>query len=103
MTPSSANPRRVAAGRANRMKRRGLTAEGRQRLRLAALANRPWEHSTGPRTPEGKSRSAANVKIQWAGRESACEVKALVSGTNELVARLAEARRLVLERLEMEL
>jgi hypothetical protein len=85
------------------MKRRGLTAEGRQRLRLAALANRPWEHSTGPRTPEGKSRSAANVKIRWAGLGSACEVKALVSGTNELVAHLAEARRLVLERLEMEL
>ena len=70
-------------------------------MRLAALANRPWEHSTGPRTPEGKSRSAANVKIRWAGLGSACEVKALVSGADELLARLVEARKLILERLEM--
>jgi hypothetical protein len=79
-----------------------LTAEGRQRLRLAALANRPWEHSTGPRTPEGKSRSAANVKIRWARLQPACDLKALVSGANELLAHLAEARRLVLGRQEME-
>jgi hypothetical protein len=77
-----------------------LTPEGRERLRLTALANRPWEHSTGPKTPEGKSRSAANGKIRWARLPSACDLKALVSGADELVVRLAEARRLVLERLE---
>ena len=101
MTPSSPNPLRVAAGRANRMKRRGLTAEGRQRLREAAMANKPWEHSTGPRTPEGKSRSASNGKVRWARLPSARDLKTLVDGTNELLAHLAGARKLILERLEV--
>jgi len=30
-------------------------------LREAALRKRPWEHSTGPKTAEGKRRSAANA------------------------------------------
>jgi hypothetical protein len=37
-----------------------LSESGRQRLREAAIKNRPWRHSTGPRTPEGKERAAAN-------------------------------------------
>jgi hypothetical protein len=41
---------------------RGFTAEGLEQLRQAALAGRPWEHATGPRTPEGKARAAANGK-----------------------------------------
>lgn len=39
----------------------GLTDEGRDRLRAAALANRPWEKSTGPRTKAGKARSRQNA------------------------------------------
>ena len=34
------NPARVAAGRLNRTKRKGITPEGRERLRRGALANR---------------------------------------------------------------
>jgi hypothetical protein len=30
----------------------------------AALRNRPWEHSTGPRTPEGKAKAAANGRAR---------------------------------------
>ena len=41
--------------------RKGLTAKGRARLRRAALRNKPWRFSTGPRTPEGKARSRANA------------------------------------------
>ena len=54
------NPRRQAAGRRNRLLRCSLTPEGRERLRQTALKNRPWKLSTGPRTEEGKKRSAAN-------------------------------------------
>jgi hypothetical protein len=56
------NPRRVAAGKRNRQLRRGLTADGRQRLRQSALRNRPWEHSTGPVTPLGKAKVSLNGK-----------------------------------------
>ena len=64
-----ADPRRVAAGKFHYAKRKGLTPEGLERLRAAALANKPWLHSTGPRTPEGKARSAANGKLGPEGRE----------------------------------
>ena len=37
-----------------------LTPEGRRRLQEAAARNRPWEHSTGPTTAEGKARCAAS-------------------------------------------
>ena len=40
-----------------------------QRARYAALirTRRPWEQSTGPRTPDGKARSARNAdrRGQW--------------------------------------
>lgn len=38
-----------------------LSEDTRQRLRDAALRNRPWERSTGPRTAAGKARSASNA------------------------------------------
>ncbi len=44
------DPARVAAGRFHYAKRKGLTPEGRERIRAAALANKPWIRSTGPRT-----------------------------------------------------
>lgn len=58
--PKLKNPRRVEAGRRNRQLRRGLSDTGRQRLQEAAMRNRPWEHSTGPRTPQGKAQAARN-------------------------------------------
>jgi hypothetical protein len=54
------NPARVAAGRVNRAKRRGYTPEGLERVRQAALRNKPWLHSTGPKTAAGKAKSAKN-------------------------------------------
>jgi nucleotidyltransferase/DNA polymerase involved in DNA repair len=41
--------------------------KGRERLRRAALAHRPWEHATGPRTAAGNARSAANGKVRQKG------------------------------------
>jgi hypothetical protein len=91
----SPNPRRVAAGRLNRLKRRGLTPAGRERLRLLALAGRPWEQATGPRTPQGKARSALNGKARQQGGRSVREVRALFGGLGGLLHDLAAGRRLV--------
>ena len=99
--PPCPDPRRAAAARANRAKRRGLTPEGRLRLREAALANKPWEHSTGPRTPQGKLQAVRNGKVRQKGPISTRELKAMASGAAELVTQLAATRRL-LEGREME-
>src|SRR5580700_3390084 len=79
------NPRRAAAGRLNRMKRRGLTDEGRQRLRAAALLNKPWLFSSGPKTPEGKQRVALNGKLLQQDRLSVRELRATVAEMFEMV------------------
>jgi len=91
-TPSP-NPRRVAAGRKNRSKRRGLTAEGLDRLRQAANKNQPWRFSTGPRTSAGKLRSAANGKLRQVGTRSVREFRAEFAGVRQLLATLQELRQ----------
>jgi hypothetical protein len=88
--PPSPNPKRVAAGKRNRLKRKGLSPEGRERLRQAALANRPWASSTGPRTPQGKARSARNGKLLQKGELSDREIRAELA---EAAAILAASRR----------
>ena len=42
-------------------------AEGRKRLRQAALTNQPWRFSSGPKTTRGKASSAANGKKRKRG------------------------------------
>ena len=88
----SPNPRRVEAGRRNRAKRLGLTDAGRERLRQAALTTRPWEHATGPRTPEGRARSAANGKSHWTAGKSNRERRVVVASVRELVGQMQAAR-----------
>lgn len=53
--------RQLQANRENLRKRRGLTAEGRAKLRAAALRHQPWRFSTGPSTQDGKQRSRGNA------------------------------------------
>lgn len=57
--PEPLTPRQKA-GRENRKKWRGISPEGREKLRRSALTSKPWQHSTGPRTTEGKRVSRAN-------------------------------------------
>jgi hypothetical protein len=85
----------MAAGRINREKRKGLTAEGRERLRQAALANRPWRFSTGPRTPEGKARVAQNGKALQQGPCSLREIRRNLIDLHGLVREMREGRKLV--------
>ena len=87
------NPRRVAAGRANRLKRGPLTEAGRERLRVAALSNKPWEHSTGPRTPEGKAQAVRNGKRRQLGPRSVREVRADLAAVRALIREMNSLRR----------
>jgi hypothetical protein len=89
------NPKRVAAGKLNRSKRKGLTPQGRERLREAALANRPWVFSTGPRTPEGKARVAQNGKASQKGPVSVRQLRAQLAGLRGLLADMRANRQMV--------
>ena len=90
--PAIPNPKRVAAGRLNHAKRKGLTPEGRERLRRAAFANQPWSRSTGPRTAEGKAKAAANGKKRQLGLLSARELKADLRKLRATLRDMAESR-----------
>jgi hypothetical protein len=56
----------------------GWTLERRQRQAEAIKRWRPWEQSTGPVTPEGKSRVSRNA---WKGghRQSLLELSKMVN------------------------
>ena len=86
------NPRRQMAGRLNRQKRKGLTAAGRQRLREAALATKPWTRTAGPKTPAGKLRSAANGKRRQVGPLSIRELRAMADDVSNLANEMAALR-----------
>jgi hypothetical protein len=90
---SAPNPKRVAAGRLNRARRKGLTTEGRERLRRAAIAHQPWKHSTGPRTPEGKVQAALNGKTRQLGLLSIRELKADLRQLRAFLKDMGESRR----------
>jgi hypothetical protein len=86
------NPARVAAGRLNRTKRKGITPEGRERLRRGALANKPWLLATGPKTEVGKAKVARNGKKRQIGPRSVREVRADLKAVRELVHQMQQAR-----------
>src|SRR5262249_34178800 len=87
------NPKRVAAGKINRAKRRGLTPEGRERLRQFALSRRPWLSATGPRTTVGKSRVSANGRLRKRGEQPQRQVQAMLAGLGGVTEEMAALRR----------
>ena len=93
MTAAGKSQARVDAGRRNRQLRGPLSPEGRERLRQAALANRPWEKSTGPTTPAGKAVVADNGRARQKGPMSVRQQRAAVADANALVAEMASLRR----------
>ena len=97
--PNTLNQRRVAAARANRKKRKGLTPEGLERVRASTLKHRPWEHSTGPKTPEGRRRSALNGKRLQKGPISVREARRQVAALADAFNGAQEARQMVYEAL----
>jgi hypothetical protein len=76
----------------NVLKRRGLSPEGRERVRAAALAHQPWRFSTGPRTPAGKARAAANGKARQKGDLSVRELRAELAEVNRLIGEMRAGR-----------
>jgi hypothetical protein len=97
---AAANSKRVTAGRLNRRKRGRLTSGGRQKLREAAHRNRPWDHSTGPRTLAGKTQAARNGKKRQVGPRSVREVRAEIAGVAALIRQMCRGRERVEQALE---
>ena len=98
MSPEQAhipNPRRVAAGKRNRLLRQGLTPEGRERLRQTALRHQPWRFTTGPKTAAGKARSAQNGKHRQRGPLSLRAVRRAVADVTALVREMRAGRQAV--------
>jgi hypothetical protein len=83
--PVETNPRRVAAGRANRLKRGPLTDDGRRRLSEAALRDKPWLHATGPITAVGRARSAQNGREHQRGPLSVRQARAALKEVRALI------------------
>ncbi len=84
------NPKRVLAGRINRMKRGPLPLETMHRMRDAINRNKPWKRSTGPRTPAGKAIVARNGKVRQRGprsireiRSDICEIMCLIEANRK--------------------
>jgi len=92
-TATAPNPKRVLAGRLNRLRRGELSEAGRQRLREAALQRQPWRHATGPRTAAGKAQAIRNGKLRQKGPHSVRETRAELASLRELVVAMQEARR----------
>lgn len=93
--PRSRNAARVKAGKLNRLKRGPLTDAGLERLRQTALTNRPWERSTGPRTPAGKSAAVHNGKTRQIGEKSVREVRGALAELTGLASDMVKVRALV--------
>ena len=74
------NPKRVLAGRSNRMKRGPLPLESIYRMRDAINRNKPWKRSTGPRTPAGKAIVARNGRVRQMNQSSIREIRADICG-----------------------
>lgn len=85
------NPRRVAATKIARQKRGPLNQKARAKLRKLAYGRRLWEHTTGPRTPEGKARSAQNGLLSCKGGVSIRGLNRELSG---VVVQLQSSRDL---------
>ena len=87
------NPRRVEAGRRNRLKRPPLSDEARRRLRAAICRRQPWKRSTGPKTAKGKQQSVRNGKRRQTGPISVREMRVKLADIRILVESMKAVRR----------
>lgn len=101
LTECEKSSARILAGHRNRQLSGPLTELGRQRLREAALRNRPWQFSTGPRSPDGKARAALNGHRHQANPHSRRQLRAGLAEFAGLMNQMASLRRqLIKQRLE---
>lgn len=87
------NPKRVAAGRANRKLAGPLTDAGREKLRAAAIRNKPWLYATGPTSPAGKRQAVRNGKLRQSGPLSVRELRRELVAARTLISQLVEVRK----------
>jgi hypothetical protein len=87
------NPKRVKAGKANRIKRGLITDSSRNQLRLTARTNRPWEKSTGPTTERGKEICSWNGRKRQIGPWSVRAVRRELKTLNQLLDQLLIAQK----------
>ena len=80
----------------SRRKPKNWSPEGLERLRASAIATRPWELTCGPRTAEGKARSARNGRVRQKGEKSVRELRAELAGVFDLINQMVAARRAML-------
>jgi hypothetical protein len=85
---------RCAGPPRSELDQRRPTPERLERLRAAALARRLWERSTGPRTPEGKKRSASNGCATQRGEKSRRELQTELMSLFALIHEMERTRRL---------
>ena len=88
---SPPSPRRVIAGKIN-IKRRKQTCVDREKLRAAILLRQPWRLATGPRTEEGKTKSALNGRKTKRGFTGVRAMKREIKVVNSMLREMREAR-----------
>ncbi len=86
-------PQRAEHPRRGGRRPKTWTPEGLERLRATAMATRPWEQTRGPRTVEGKARSAQNGRARQKGEKSVRELRAELVEVFGLINQMAATRR----------
>jgi hypothetical protein len=83
-----------------RTRNRTYTARDREMLRQLALMGRPWEHSTGPRTVEGKARVAENGRKRQKGDESVRQIRRNIAQVKSMIRAIASLDEVLGPRLK---
>ena len=92
-TSPCVDPRQADPPGRSRRGPKSWSPDGLERLRASAMATRPWELTCGPRTAEGKARSARNGRARQKGEKSVRELRAELAGVFSLIHSMDATRR----------
>ena len=81
------------------MKWPGLTADGRKRQQASIRIHKPWEQATGPRTDDGKTKSAQNGCLTRRGNRGISAMRREMAAVAQLIHMMRDDRQSVLETL----
>jgi hypothetical protein len=57
--------------------------------------HKPWQHSTGPKTPEGKTGVGLNGRYRQAGPISEAEIQRKLAEVNQIIASMTACRTMI--------